>query len=84
MWRFLRTPVYKSGANKACIDSINNTLKEDQRIEIRQVKYLNNIVEKAHIFMSLGGIGLTPSPLGENFSIVQGCTTEKVRIAHMI
>lgn len=36
------------------------------------------------IFMSLGGIGLTPSPLGEYFSIVQGCTIEKVRTAHMI
>lgn len=33
--------------------------------------------------MSLGGIGLTPSPSGEYFSIVQGCT-EKGRIVHLI
>lgn len=38
---------------------------------------------KVFYFMSLCGIGLTPSPLGENFSIVQGCT-EKGRIAHTI
>ena len=41
----------KSGANKAGIDSINNELKQDQQIEIRQIKYLNNIVEQDHRFI---------------------------------
>ncbi len=36
----------KSGANKAGIDALNDTFGLD--IEIRQVKYLNNIVEQSH------------------------------------
>ena len=41
----------KSGANKSGIDSINQQLKKDQRIKIRQIKYLNNIVEQDHRFI---------------------------------
>lgn len=41
----------KSGANKAGIDSINIELPKDQQIEIRQIKYLNNIVEQDHRFI---------------------------------
>ena len=36
----------KSGANKAAIDGINNN--RDVPIEVRQIKYLNNIVEQDH------------------------------------
>jgi len=36
----------KSGANKAAIDEINNN--RDVPIEVRQIKYLNNIVEQDH------------------------------------
>ena len=36
----------KSGANKAAIDAINET--RDDPIIVRQVKYLNNIVEQDH------------------------------------
>jgi transposase-like protein len=36
----------KSGANKAAIDGINDD--RDTPIEIRQIKYLNNIVEQDH------------------------------------
>lgn len=36
----------KSGANKAAIDGINEGL--DKQIVVRQVKYLNNIVEQDH------------------------------------
>ncbi len=36
----------KSGANKAAIDDINDGLENS--IVIRQVKYLNNIVEQDH------------------------------------
>jgi putative transposase len=35
----------KSGANKAALDSINQNYSETQQIEIRQNKYLNNIIE---------------------------------------
>lgn len=41
----------KSGANKAGIDSINIELPKDQQIEIRQIKYLNNIAEQDHRFI---------------------------------
>ena len=36
----------KSGANKAAMDGINTD--RDVLIEIRQIKYLNNIVEQDH------------------------------------
>jgi putative transposase len=36
----------KSGANKAALDQLN--AQREIRIEIRQVKYLNNIVEQDH------------------------------------
>jgi putative transposase len=37
--------VDKSGSNKAALDSFNKDLPEDEQIEVRQNKYLNNIVE---------------------------------------
>jgi len=36
----------KSGANKAALDSVNN--ETYNKMEVRQVKYLNNIVEQDH------------------------------------
>jgi putative transposase len=39
----------KSGANKAAMDAINKD--RDISIEVRQVKYLNNIVEQDHRFV---------------------------------
>ena len=36
----------KSGANKAAMDGIN--LARERPIEVRQIKYLNNIVEQDH------------------------------------
>ena len=41
----------KSGANTAGINAINEDLVQDKRIEIRQIKYLNNIVEQDHRFI---------------------------------
>ncbi len=40
----------KSGANKAAIDALNNDMKAKglPEIEVRQVKYLNNIIEQDH------------------------------------
>lgn len=38
----------KSGANKAAMDRINQ--ERDAPIEVRQVKYLNNIIEQDHRF----------------------------------
>lgn len=44
----LKVCVDKSGANKSALDSLNNALSEENQYEIRQVKYLNNIVEKEY------------------------------------
>jgi putative transposase len=41
----------KSGANNAALNSINKTLTPSEQIEIRQIKYLNNIVEQDHRFV---------------------------------
>ncbi len=41
----------KSGSNKAAIDSFNEGIPEDQQVEVRQKKYLNNIVEQDHRFI---------------------------------
>ncbi len=38
----------KSGANKAAMDGINGKRSEEKEIKVRQIKYLNNIVEQDH------------------------------------
>ena len=43
--------VDKSGANKAALDAINKNYLEDQQNEIRQNKYLNNMVEQDYRFI---------------------------------
>ena len=41
----------KSGSNISALNSVNNDLSEDKKIEVRQIKYLNNIVEQDHRFI---------------------------------
>jgi len=41
----------KSGANNAALVSINKRLNKDSKIQVRQIKYLNNIVEQDHRFI---------------------------------
>lgn len=54
--------IAKSGANKRALGSLNSELSEENHYEIRQVKYLNNIVEQDHRFIkkrirpTLGGL----------------------------
>ena len=43
--------VDKSGANKAALDAINQGYLDKQQIEIRQNKYLNNMIEQDHRFI---------------------------------
>ena len=43
--------VDKSGSNKSVLDDFNQQLTEKNSIEIRQCKYLNNIVEPDHRFI---------------------------------
>ena len=46
-----KTVIDKSGSNKAALDSFNKDLAKEDRIEIRQIKYLNNIMEQDHRFI---------------------------------
>ena len=41
----------KSGSNISALKAANKALPEDKQIEVRQVKYLNNIVEQDHRFI---------------------------------
>ncbi len=46
-----KATIDKSGSNNAALKSINKSLGKDDKIEIRQIKYLNNIVEQDHRFI---------------------------------
>ena len=46
-----KVTVDKSGSNKAALDSFNKDVAEEEKIEIRQIKYLNNICEQDHRFI---------------------------------
>ena len=41
----------KSGSNTCALNSFNENLPDEQKIEIRQNKYLNNIIEQDHRFI---------------------------------
>lgn len=49
--RPLKVTIDKSGSNKAAIDSFNRNASKEEEIEIRQIKYLNNIAEQDHRFI---------------------------------
>jgi transposase-like protein len=46
-----KVTIDKSGSNKAAIDFYNEGLTEDKQVEVRQKKYLNNIIEQDHRFI---------------------------------
>jgi putative transposase len=46
-----KVTVDKSGSNKSALDSCSRELDTENQMEIRQVKYLNNIVEQDHRFI---------------------------------
>lgn len=41
----------KSGSNTAALEAINKPFKKEEKIEVRRIKYLNNIVEQDHRFI---------------------------------
>jgi putative transposase len=43
--------VDKSGSNKTALDFCNKDAPKEDEIEIRQIKYLNNIIEQDHRFI---------------------------------
>lgn len=46
-----KVTIDKSGSNKSALDSLNKEASTEDQIEIRQVKYLNNIIEQDHRFL---------------------------------
>ena len=46
-----KVTIDKSGSNNAALQSINKSLNKKDKIEIRQIKYLNNVVEQDHRFI---------------------------------
>jgi len=46
-----KVTIDKSGSNKSALDSFNKDALEDNQIEIRQIKYLNNMIEQDHRFI---------------------------------
>jgi putative transposase len=46
-----KVTIDKSGSNNAALEKINKVLPKKDHIEIRQIKYLNNIVEQDHRFI---------------------------------
>jgi len=51
-----KVTVDKSGSNKAALDSFNRHVLEEDKIEIRQTKYLNNVVEQDYRFCRICGV----------------------------
>jgi len=46
-----KVTVDKSGSNKAALDYFNKDVPKEEEIEVRQIKYLNNIAEQDHRFI---------------------------------
>jgi len=46
-----KVTVDKSGSNKAALDCCNTDVLKEDEIVIRQVKYLNNMIEQDHRFI---------------------------------
>ena len=46
-----KVTVDKSRANIAALELINKSLESENKIDVRQIKYLNNIVEQDHRFI---------------------------------
>lgn len=46
-----KVTVDKSESNKAALDSFNTHAPQEKEIEIKQIKYLNNIAEQDHKFV---------------------------------
>ncbi len=46
-----KVTVDKSGSNKAALDFCNQDISGKEKIKVRQIKYLNNIMEQDHRFI---------------------------------
>ena len=70
----------KSGANLAGLLEVNKTIPEDGKIEIRQIKYLNNMIEQDH----RGIKRITKPMLGFKSFICAASTLAGIELYHII
>jgi putative transposase len=70
----------KSGANLAGLEAVNEGLDDEQKIIIRQVKYLNNGVEQDH----RGIKRLTKPMMGFKDFVCAAATLAGIELCHMI
>lgn len=47
----VKVTIDKSGSNISALTTANKNLPKDKQIEVRQIKYLNNIIEQDHRFI---------------------------------
>jgi len=76
----IKINIDKSGSNTAAISEINKYLPESEKIEIRQCKYLNNIVEQDHRFIKK----ITRPALGYKAMHSASATLEGIELHHML
>ena len=77
---FQDKPAQGSGANIAAIEEINKYFPEGQKVEIRQNKYLNNIVEQDHRFIKK----ITRPTLGFKAKYSAAATLKGIELHHML
>jgi len=70
--------IYKSGANTAALDALNDELGVD--IEVRQIKYLNNLVEQDHRAIKR----IVRHMMGYKFFRSARVTLQGIELKHMI
>ena len=68
----------KSGAHKLAIDKLSQD--SDEHIEVRQIKYLNNIVEQDHRAVKR----ITRPILGLRFLCAAASVLDGIELTHMI
>jgi putative transposase len=75
-----KVTIDKSGSNNVALEEINKVLPEDSRIEIGQIKYLNNIVEQDHRFIKK----ITKPMKGFKSSACASATLIGIELHHML
>ena len=75
-----KVTIDKSGSNICALESINKELPEADKIEIRQIKYLNNIVEQDHRFIKR----ITKPRMGFKSFVSASATLAGIELHHML
>ena len=75
-----KVTIDKSGSNLSALNEINKSKLENEKIEIRQIKYLNNIVEQDHRFIKK----ITRPALGFKSFKSADATIKGIELHHML